>query len=315
MPPNPGPNPQKKFQRGAKPTPRHLLFKIKPFIAPPISVAEFAIVPKKLDTWNNAQYGDCVTAEEAYAIAHYSSQLGLEEIFVTAEEVVRWCRQHGYLNGAYLTEVMDTLQHQPLRTPVMECLCGDYSGVDYSDEELLAKAICVGPVKIAIDADALPPNAGNIQGWYALGDRRYQNTDHCVSLTGHGSAEFLYSKLGVPRPREVDARQEGYLLFTWGTVGFVTHPWLMGTCTEAYVRDPTTKNLPAPAPPAPPGPGPGPGPGPMPWPTLPPWLLIILRIACAGAPNLPPPYNAIAMAACMLLGRYDKDGKPLDCER
>lgn len=241
--------------RGAVRSPAHKLLaapRHEPIANPP---AQVAYVPSQLDMWGNNQFGDCVSAEEAFAKACYSP-----EIFVSAQEVERFARQHGYLNGADLVSVLDTMQadgfsegrfaHKQLYND------GPYSTVDYSSEDALRSALSLGPVKIAIDANALPSGAGNQQGWFALGTgQQFANTDHCVSICGCGSAEYLYSQLDVAMPSSL-AGVSGYLVFTWSTIGFVDHPWIMSTCTEAFVRNPTTVAVPPLTGPSPPNPAP-----------------------------------------------------------
>lgn len=238
------------FPRGAKPSPRHELLKA-PQHQPCDSIpAQFAYVPQQLDFWGNNQYGDCVSAEEAFAKA-----CDQPEIFVSAAEVESWAKANGYLDGADLVSVMTTMQTNGFQVGSQRYDDGKFSSVDYSTESTLQSAICVGPVKIAIDANALPSTAGNQQGWYAIGNgQKFPNTDHCVSICGYGSAEYLYSQLQVSMPPAL-AGTSGYLVFTWSTIGFVDHNWLMGTCAEAWVRNPTTVFVP-PLSPTPPTPGP-----------------------------------------------------------
>lgn len=248
--------------RGARPSPAHKLLAAVPYrmlTAPP---DEFAVVPKQLSMWGNSQYGVCVTSEEAFAKAAYSLMCGLPETFIPESEVINWARKYGYLNGADLVEVMDEMAKDGLDAGGVDYRDGGYRGVNYSDEPTLKSALTVGPVKIAIAADALPDEAGNNSGWWTTNNRRFTNTDHCVGICGFGSARFLFGKLGLPVPTGLDPNLQGYLIFTWNTIGFVTHPWLMGTCVEAWVRNPTTVGQsPAPAPtptPVPPGPTPMP---------------------------------------------------------
>ncbi len=251
--------------RGAKPTPRHKLQAAKPHIIrafPP----EFAVIPSQLDMWGNDQFGDCVTAEECFAKAAWSKMCGLPETFITAAEAVSWARQHGYLNGAILTDVMDTMASNGLTVGSTPYLDGGYTGVDYSNEDALKSAISTGPVKIGIDADGLPSGAGNSSGWFSTDSGVMQNEDHCVALCGYGTVAYLYGQLGLPVPSGLDPALTGYLLYTWKTIGFVTYGWIMGKVAEAWVRNPTTiGQTPTPTPgPTPPGPGPGPLPTPPP---------------------------------------------------
>lgn len=253
------------FPRGASATPAHVLLAAEPYSqgrelrAPP---AQMAYVPQRLSYWGNDRYGDCVTAEEAFKCACYDP-----EIFIDDATVIDWARRHGVLNGASLDEVLDAMNGDGFRAGPQRYDDGPKLLVDYSNESALQSAIAQGPVKIAIAADALPNDAGNRQGWYALGGPRYRSTDHCVSLCGYGPAAYLYQRLGVSLPSGLASNpsRPGYLLFTWSTIGFVDFAWLMGTCQEAWVRDPSTVGVPPLAPPVPvPVPDPVPTPTPVP---------------------------------------------------
>jgi hypothetical protein len=231
------------FLRGAIPTPRHKLAAAMPFSplalgleAPP---PQCAYVPAKLDVWGNSTYGDCVSAEEAFAKA-----CNVPEIFLSADVVISWARKHGFLNGADLVEVMDAVAKNGFVVGSQEYKDGGHQSVDFSNEPILQAALAEGPVKIGIDAGALPSGAGNQQGWYAQGGRSMKNEDHCVGLAGYGPAEWLYGQLGVPTPSALPASKSGYLLFTWSTIGFVDHDWIMSTVGEAWVRNPTTVGVP-----------------------------------------------------------------------
>lgn len=250
------------FLRGAKPTPRHKLLALTPYkvaVAPP---PQFTVVPQKLDVWGNSTYGVCVTSEEAFAKAWWSTFCGLPETFISEQEVINWARRYGFLNGATLTEVMDLMAKDGLDANGVDYKDGPYLGVDYSNELILQSALDPadsngGPVKIAIDADALPAGAGNENGWYSTSGRRYGGTNHCVAISGYGRADYLYDQQKISLPSGLSPSTPGYHLFTWGTIGFVSHDWLMGTCTEAYLRNPTTQGqapAPTPVPPSPPVP-------------------------------------------------------------
>ena len=244
------------LMRGAIPTSRHRLLGVTPFKQVGAIPEWVAYVPKRLSMWGNDQYGDCVTAEEAFAKA-----TAAPEIFIEDREVIDWARRHGWLNGAELTPVMDAMARGGFNQDHHVYGDGPYKGVDYGDETLLRNAIAVGPVKIGIDADALPGGAGNQSGWFALGTgRQYRNEDHCVALCGYGTVGQLYAAMGLAPPPSVPAVLPGYLLYTWNTIGFVDHAWVMSTCGEAYVRNPTNlidgKPVEPPAPPPPPPPPP-----------------------------------------------------------
>lgn len=248
--------------RGLKATPKAVIMRLqldKPFrpaktLALPTSVA---YVPKKLSMWLNDTYGVCVTSEEALNQAAAGT-------FIEDAAVYAFARRNGWLNGAYLTEVMDEMQKTGFQQGGKSYGTGDYLAVDFADENVLKRALTLAPVKIGIDADALPSSAGNRQGWYAMDGRvhQYREENHCVSLNGYGSAQTLYSALNVALPAGVKPDDQGYLLFTWGTIGFVDHKWIMSTTAEAFVRNPTaTVNK---------QPVPNPGPGPDPLPPVPP---------------------------------------------
>jgi len=135
--------------------------------APPPQVVT---VPKRLSVWGNNQYGDCVTAESVFAIADYSTFIGMEEIFVTDTATIAWARSHGYLNGAMLLDVMLDMARDGIKDEKGTLRkAGKASTVDFSNEETLKSAIAQGPVSIAIDAGALPSGAGNKSGWSAFG--------------------------------------------------------------------------------------------------------------------------------------------------
>jgi hypothetical protein len=205
-----------------------------------------------------------VTAEEAFAKSAYGTKP-----FVNPQTVIQWAGNHGFLDGAMLTDVMDAMIKNGFQQGSQLYNDGQYSSVDYSTENILQTAIGVGPVKIGISSASLPSGAGNQQGWYAVGSARGGQTDHCVSLCGCGSAQYLYGALGVQLPGALTPNQMGYLLYTWGTIGFVDHEWIMSATSEAWVRNPTTIGVPPLPDPTPPTPVP-PSPPPVPFPPLPP---------------------------------------------
>ncbi len=242
-----------KLMRGAKPTPpEKIIASLRAGTATihrmKSAPAHVIVVPKRLSMWGNSQYGDCVSAESAFSMAAYSTYLGLDEIFIPEQNVIDWARQHGFLNGADLLSVMQKMASDGIKDEKGTLRkAGTPSSVKYSDEATLQSAIAQGPVSIAIDANALPSGAGNKSGWSAFYHRQYPNTDHCVGLSGFGPTSALFAALGVPVPAGAPAN--GYLLFTWNTIGVVDHQWLLGTCVEAWVRNPTVVGLTPPPPP------------------------------------------------------------------
>jgi hypothetical protein len=238
------------FMTGARPSPRHRLLSAIPHRAVYAPPPQSAFVPKQLSVWKNDVYGDCVTAEEAFAKACYSP-----EIFIPDLVVVDWASRHGFLNGADLTSVMDAMQQDGFVIGPQKYDDGHPSGVDWTNETTLQSAISQGPVKVSIDASALPSGAGNEQGWYAIGGGRNRNQDHCTSICGYGPPAWLYQQLNVPMP-SVNFPPLCYLHFTWGTIGVVDHAWIQSTVGEAWLRNPTTVGQPPLTPPPPPTPSP-----------------------------------------------------------
>lgn len=252
---------------GAIPTPISILEASPRFTPLGYSAPEkFAAIPKTRREWANDRFGVCVTSEEAFSKEAYAAMCGLPEPDITDEEVIRWARSHGVLHGAMLTDVMEWMKKTGLRAESVELYDGPYKRVDVADSAMLRLALCEGPVKLGVASSGLRM-AGGKDGWYALKGGRGRE-DHCVGLCGYGPAEWLYEQLGVACP-DACKGQQGYLLFTWGSIGFVTDEWLSGYCDEAWVRVPTTVGQ-EPKPPVPPEPPTPPEP-PLPWKQ---WLLI-----------------------------------------
>ena len=114
---------------------------------------------------------------------------------------------------------------------------GPYSLVDWTTPATLQSAISIGPVKLGIDADALPAEAGNQQGVV-----RYRRDAGAVLERGplRLSGRLRAGGVAVPAapaaafpgttlPSGLDPAATGYLLFTWGSIGFVDDAWLMST--------------------------------------------------------------------------------------
>jgi hypothetical protein len=212
--------------------------------------AKVTPVPPRISYWGNNQFGVCVSSESAFSMASYSVYVGAEEVFIKEADLIAWARQRNYLNGATLLEVINDMQSDGIKDEKgILRKAGQPSSVDYRDENALKSAISIGPVSIAIDSNALPSNASNKNGWFISGSRSYRNTDHCVCLSGYGSSAELFKALGLPVPSGAPAN--GYFLFTWNSIGVVDHKWLLNTCVEAWVRNPTILNFDPPPPPKP----------------------------------------------------------------
>jgi len=224
----------------------------------------------KLDIWGNDTYGDCVSAEEAAKLSIYSVNAGFPGVFVDPQTLIKWARQHGYLNGADLSTVMDSMIKDGIQaTDGKTYHDGPYESVDWKDDASLSSAIYTGPVKIAVSANQLERSVSGQNGWIATGYRRDPFTDHCVSLVGYGTMQELCSLMGVSLPQGVGPTTRSYLLFTWGTIGIIDQASMVNITDEAWVRHPATAEQPAPVnPPTPaPNPSPNPAPGPNPGPS------------------------------------------------
>lgn len=248
------------FARGAKPCPRHVLAAATPFKPlHDVLPTQVAYVPTKLSYWLNNATGDCVTAEEAFNKA-------ASGIFIQDSTVQTWAGKYGFLNGAMLPDVMDQMAKSGFAQDGNVYGDGGYKSVDYSNEAVLQAALAIAPVKIGIDANALPSGAGNGNGWHSVGGgkQNFNNEDHCVTLAGYGPAAWLFQQLGVALPSGIDGTKVCYLLFTWNSIGVVDHDWIMSTTQEAWLRDPSSITNGQPLP----NPGPKPTP-PIPVPPVP----------------------------------------------
>lgn len=245
-------------KRGAKRSPSHKIFAAKWHETRPGDLPEVCVIPSHMSALGNATYGCCVTSEEGAAKEAYSVQCGLPELVVQDQEVINAAQAHGDLNGADLTEVLDWMMTDGMTINGTNYKNGPHEVVDYTDDANIGSAAQQGPIKIAIDANALSPDAGNGNGWYNVGGNpgEYQNTDHCVSLFGRCKASTFFGKLGMTVPAGIDPNSWGYPIYTWGGVGWCDHAWIMATCTEAHLRTPTTT-----------GQGPNPQPQPLPVPS------------------------------------------------
>jgi len=278
--------------RGALPSPRDRAFAVESHVAGAVP-AFFGTVPEKLSVWGNDRYGDCVSAEEAAAKAMYSVQAGHAETIIPDDVLIRWASDHDYLNGAVITDVMDSMLSEGITFGGTTYRDGPYKSVDWTNDAVLSSAIYSGPVKIGVAANQLENAAGQGNGWFASDFGRDHNTDHCVNLCGFGSAADLAKLLSVAVPRSVDPVTRCYLLFTWGTIGIIERTSVIAICGEAWLRTPTTPGLvpvptptpdplppivpplpepippvvpPLPTPPLPPAPEPTPTPAPEPVP-------------------------------------------------
>jgi hypothetical protein len=230
-------------KRGAIPTSRSTLAAAAAYApligAPP----NLIMIPAQISFWGNYNYGDCVTAEEAFAKACNNP-----EIFISENEVIAWATAHGVLNGAYLPPVMTTMQTDGFTGQGVIYDDGPYFSVNWTDAPTLQSAISQGPVKIGVAGDQLDTTwwaaggsqAGGKSGWFATGYHADSNEDHCVTLCGYGSLSWLAQQLHAQVPAGVDGTQPGYALFTWDSIGIIDVPSMIAITHEAWLRQPTT---------------------------------------------------------------------------
>lgn len=214
--------------------------------------------------------GNCVSAEEAAAKAIYSVMAGFPEIFITEQVLINWAHQHGFLNGANLTDVMDAMSRTGIVASDGKTYTdGPYQSVDWTNDAILSSAIFAGPVKIGVAADQLQNTVGQSNGWIGVGFKTDNNIDHCVNLCGFGTMEALCQVMNVTLPAGISPTTRGYLLFTWDTIGIIDRASMIAITAEAWLRTPTTPQAPMPVPtptptPVPPTPTPTPTPTPVP---------------------------------------------------
>ena len=232
------------LKRGAIPTPAHELAAATPFV-PSFAVEEIPpnclYRPRQISMWNNDHHGCCVTAEEAFAKACH-----VPEIFITDAEVERWATSRGWFeNGAPISGVLQEMQRNGFQQDQNTYCDGAPSNVDFKDVTSLLNAIASGPVKIGLAAHQLEAVCqADKSGWFAVGFTNDPNMDHCVSLCGYGTIDWLAQQLNATVPSNVDGTQLGYAMFTWDGIGIIDVPSLVAITYEAWSRTPTTRIVP-----------------------------------------------------------------------
>jgi hypothetical protein len=255
--------------RGAKPSPRWKAF-TTPAHKAQATPSTFFSIPVQLSYWGNDVDGDCVTAEEMFAKAAWAGYVGGSELLFSYDAAVAWASQNGYLNGAALTDVMDSMASTGITLNGTNYTDGGYQAVNWTDDTTLRSAIFTGPVKLGVAADQLDNVVGASNGWFLTGAQTDTNEDHCISLCGFGTITQLAAALNVPVPAGVNGSAIGYGAFTWNTIGILDQQSMIAITSEAWVRSPTTpQQVPAPTPPPTPTPVPTPTPTPSPSPPAP----------------------------------------------
>jgi hypothetical protein len=213
---------------------------------PNISVpSSFLMWPTEMSSWNNYVYGDCVTAEEAFAKATAAPQ-----IFIPLDTVVAWATSNGYLNGANLTSVMTSMQKSGFPYNGRTYNDGGYNSVNWTNAAILQSAIfSQGPVKIGVGAGDFQSNAHGLvtpgtSGWAMYDYPTGEGEDHCTSLCGFGTlAELvaLFKQHGVTV--NVPAGMPTglcYAMFSWNSIGIIDQQSMLNMTYEAWVRNPVT---------------------------------------------------------------------------
>jgi hypothetical protein len=225
-------------RRGARPSPRSALAAATPHRVPVGAPPQFIHVPAQISMWGNDVHGDCVTAEEAFAKACYDP-----EIFISDGDVIAWATYHGVLEGAIIVWVLERMQNDGFQMAGEQYNDGPHFSVDWTSPAILQSAIATGPVKIGVAADQLEAawnSTGGRTGWFGIGFHTDENVDHCVSLCGYGTIQWLAQQLGAQVPAGIDGTQAAYALFTWSSIGIIDEPSLLAITREAWLRRPTT---------------------------------------------------------------------------
>jgi hypothetical protein len=247
MPEEVNPDLTQRLPRGAIPSPRYELAAAMPHVPDPkISVpASFLMWPVEMSSWNNYVYGDCVTAEEAFAKATAAPQT-----FIPLATVVAWAQAHGYLNGATLTSVMKTMETQGFSLNNKTYDDGPYSSVNWTVAATLQSAIYShGPVKIGVGAEDFQSNAHGLvtpgtSGWTMYDYPKGLAEDHCTSLCGYGTLaqlEALFKQHNVT-VKVASGMPTGlcYAMFTWNSIGIIDAQSMLNMTYEAWIRNPVT---------------------------------------------------------------------------
>jgi hypothetical protein len=242
----------KPLPRGAIPSPRSDLAAAMPHIPDP-KVAlppSFLMWPIQMSSWNNYIYGDCVTAEEAFAKATAAPQT-----FIPLATAVSWATTHGYLNGATLTAVLTTMQTKGFPFNKKTYDDGPHFSVNWTVPATLESAIYShGPVKIGVAAEhfqsAAPGQHGIVtpgtSGWTMGGYPKTSASqeDHCTSLCGYGTlaelvALFAKHKVTV-HPTKGMPTGLCYAMFSWNSIGIIDQQSMLNMTHEAWIRSPVT---------------------------------------------------------------------------
>lgn len=242
----------KQLPRGAIPSPRSELAAAMPHVPDPkIAVPpSFLMWPVEMSYWDNSTYGDCVSAEEAFAKATAAPQT-----FIPQDTVIAWAQAHGYINGANLTSVLTTMQTDGFPLNNKKYDDGEHNSVNWTNAAILQSAISShGPVKIGVAAEYFQTAASGQHGTVTPGTSGWticnyppttaSQEDHCTSLCGYGSLQelvALFQKHHVTvHPVAGMPKTICYAMFTWNSIGIIDQQSMLHMTHEAWIRTPVT---------------------------------------------------------------------------
>jgi len=241
---------KKLFPRGAQPTPQSVIDAIPEYkldVSVPVP-SSYLIWPIQMSYWGNDKYGDCVSAEEAFA-----KSAANPHIFISDDTLIGWARRHEYLNGATLVAVLKTMKDEGLEISFNTVFDGNYKWISFRDSEIMKSAIVNnGPVKLGVGAGKFEggkaPVHGKVtpgkSGWTMYNYPTGVQMDHCVSICGYGPLAELIAKF---KENGVKVKvQKGmpetmcYAMFTWNSIGIIDEQSMINMTREAWVREPVT---------------------------------------------------------------------------
>ena len=237
----------KRLPRGAIPSPRFELAAAMPHVPDPkISVPpSFLMWPVQMSSWNNYTYGDCVSAEEAFAKATAAPQTFIPEATVVAWATCAWLSQW---RDPHLRPDDDADARLPAQQKTYDD--GPHFSVNWTNSAILESAIYShGPVKIGVAAEDFQSNAhGHVtpgtSGWTMYNYPKNQQEDHCVSLCGYGTLAqlvALFHRHNVTvHPTKGMPTGLCYAMFTWNSIGIIDQQSMLNMTHEAWIRNPVT---------------------------------------------------------------------------
>lgn len=263
--------------RGAIPSPRHVLAAATPHRIVGATPASWLWAPQKLSMWHNDQYGDCVTAMRAFFMACFG-------IFIDDQTVFSWAQQHGVLNGAVISNVLNQFVTDGFPQDGNTYCNGAPTSVDYTDMAVLANACAANPLAIGVAANQLEHavnQGGDRTGWVGFGFTQDTSYDHNPGISGYGQfadlAQYFYQAYGVnvQQPNGMRSSTPCVSVFTWNSQGILDVASMLAITGEAWSNSPNPERTIGTFPPQPdrvwtpsaPTPGPTPVPTPTPTPT------------------------------------------------